>query len=309
MKRIVFSILGIMELFVAGVLVLLVWLSSRADVPTAFARAERVTRNASHQVRLVHQQVESIHGPELRELANRLQTQTQMLTTALQSQQVDFDTVGNLADAMEGLATGLEAIANTFQADQIGKTGEALEEAAKFLETIIPAAAKVAEDLEKAPGGQNNSLTQALREAGKLKEVAGPLRQARTGIDAAAARWPELRGSLSRAATLLKATRMQLHAVVKNRNQYESARKQAVLFGESFSQMVPLFSERIEDQLRQQDRNLVELGQSIDEISDLLPSNGQAADRLLRIGQLLAWLVAGTVSLHGVYVLLSARLE
>ncbi|HEV3203396.1 MAG TPA: hypothetical protein VGY77_03385 [Gemmataceae bacterium] len=308
MKRIVFSTLGILELLVAGVLVVLAWLAGRTDVPMAFAKAEKVTRQASHQVRLVHQQVQNIHGPELRELAIRLQAQTLMFTTTLQSQQLDFDTVGTLADAMEDLANGLVSLSNSFQADQIGKVGEALEEAAQFLETIIPAAAKVAGDLEKAPGGQNNALTQALRETGKLKEVAGSLRQARTGIGSMGARWPEFCASLTKAASLLKTSRKQLQTMVKNRTQYETARNQAVLLGESFSQMVPLFSDQIEGLLREQDRNLVELGQSMDEIGDILPPNGHAMDRLLRVAQLLAWLVAGTVSLHGLYLILSVRI-
>ncbi len=150
MRRILFSTLGILEILVAAVLIFLVYLSTRTDVADAFTKAERVTRRASNQVRLVQVQVENLHGPEMRDLAQRLQEQTRLLTAALQTKDLDFDTLGTLSDAVGDMATGLEGLANSFQATQIDKLGSGLGEAANFLEKVIPTATKSADDLEKA---------------------------------------------------------------------------------------------------------------------------------------------------------------
>lgn len=485
MRRLVFFTLGVLELLVASVLILLIWLSTRADFAGGFTKAEQVSRQASTQVRLVQQQVQNLHGPELRELAQRLQTQTRMLTATLQTQEVDFDTLGTLSDAVGDMATGLEGLAGSFQPDQIEQMGSGLGEAAAFLEKVIPTAAKSADDLEKATeamradahrlnlmlretpvdlkaaqaihdslarfgdglgklrpalnlerldtmregfrgmqtslkagakqvehlggftypvinlnglkpevsqkpfwpeadsvadglrkaadgvqaGGKEidnlakelpklrasldesrqivektratlaltlkqqaklepllkdmptkaafladqlpalgADLAKILRDTGKLKDVAAALRQAQKALDNLGARWPELRVALTRSATLLKATKTHLHVFLQNRRQYENARQQAVYLGETFTMMVPLLSDQIEGQLREQDQSLTELGQSIDEVGDMLPAYGATVSSLFRIGRLLAWLVVAIVSLHGAYLLLSARM-
>lgn len=484
MRRIVFSTLGVLEILVAAVLIFLIYLSTRANVADAFTKAERVTRRASNQVRLVQVQVENLHGPEVRELANRLQEQTRLLTAALQTKDLDFDTLGTLSDAVGDMATGLEGLANSFQAAQFDKLGTGLGETANFLEKVIPTSAKSADDLEKATAamqadarrlqlllketpvdlkaaraihdslarfaeglakfqplnlehldtmregfrGMQASLTtgadqverldkftypvvnmnglkpevtqrpfwpeagsvaaglrkasdgiqaggkevdrltrelpklraaldesrqvveqardslavtvrqqeklepllkdmpskvgflaeqlpalgkdlaQVLRDTGKLKEVATALRQAQQVLDNLSGSWPDLRTAMLRSATLLKNTRGHLHGFLQNRRQLEEARRQAVDLGESFAVMVPLLSEQIEGQLQEQDRGLVALRESIDEVGDLLPAYGTTMARLFQVGRLLAWLVAAIICLHGTYLLLSARI-
>jgi hypothetical protein len=183
MRRIVFSTLGVLEILVAAVLIFLIYLSTHTDVSDAFTKAERVTRRASHQVRLVQVQVENLHGPEMRDLAQRLQEQTRLLTAALQTKDLDFDTLGTLSDAVGDMATGLEGLANSFQATQIDKLGSGLGEAANFLEKVIPTAAKSADDLEKATEAMQ---ADARRLQTLLKETPVDLKGARAVHDSLA---------------------------------------------------------------------------------------------------------------------------
>jgi ABC-type transporter Mla subunit MlaD len=408
-----------------------------------------------------------------------------MLAATLETQQVDFDTVRTLHDALGDVATGLEGLAGAFQAEQIRKLGEGLTDTADFLEKVGPAAAKAADDLEKATGalrtdartlkellraapldlqaardihdslvrfgegldkmkavlrlerldamregfqGMQSALStgadqverlssytypvvtvnglkpevtqkpfwpegeeiakglrkaakgvsaadkemtdlardlprlgvaledsrkvvdrtraalaltlkqqeklepllkdmparaahlaeelpalgtglaQVLRDTGKLKEVATGLRQARHSLDTVGSRWPELSKALSRSAKLLKATRTQVDGILQNREHYETAQQQAVFLCESFAQMLPLLTDQLNTQLQGQDQALGELGQGIDEVGDLLPGFGLTVAHLLKVGRFLAWLMAAIFALHGVYLLLSARL-
>jgi uncharacterized phage infection (PIP) family protein YhgE len=485
MRRFVFLTLGMLELAVAAVLLVLGWMAGSADVDAGFAKAERVTRKVGTQVRLVRQQVESLRRPELQQLVGRLQTQTRTLTTALQTQQVDFGTVRTLADALAGVASGLDGLAVTLQPDQAGKLGDGLREAAAFLDRVIPAATKAADDLDgatstmqadaralsvllrEAPpdlqaarqihdslarfgqgldrlsntlrperfdalregfGGMETSLatgaeqverlsgytypavtlnglkpevrqrpfwpegdaiakglrkaasgvtaaekemdnlardlprlrasvdesrrlvdqtrdalaravrqrdklepllrdlptraanlaeklpalghdlSQVLRDTGRLKDVAASLHQAARAVDTANQRLPELRQTLTRTAGLLRTAHDQLEAVLHNRAQYENARQEAAALGDSLASTLPLFTDQLTGQLQDQDQALNDLGRSIDEMGDLLPAYGHAAARLLQAGQLLAWLLAAAVGLHGTYLALSARL-
>jgi hypothetical protein len=484
MRRLVFLILGCLELCVAALLLLFAQLLSEADVAEAFAKAERVTRQAGDQVRLVRQEVRDLRRPEWQELAERLQAQTRIVTSALQTQQVDFETVRTLHDALGDVAGGLERFADTLQAEHIGKLGDGLGETAEFLEKVVPATTRAADDLEKAtetlradagqlagllseapldlkaahdihdslahfgegldkmktilrleqldavrdgfdgmqtslatgadqverlsrftypvitfhglvpevdqrqfwPEGETiakglrkaaggvkaadkemanlardvphlrasledsrkivdktrealalalrqhdklepllkemptraarlaeqlpalgTDVAQVLRGTGRLKEVGTALRQAQASLDAVGAHWPELRMALTRSATLLRATRGQLQTVLRNRHQYESAQHEAASLGESFALMVPLFTDQFTGRLQHQDAALDDLEQGLVEVGDVLPVYGQTMSRLLLVGRLLAWLMAGIVALHGAYLLMTVR--
>jgi chromosome segregation ATPase len=485
MRHAIFMLLGFLEVTVALVLLVVGQLVTSTDVPDAFTKAEGVARQSSNQVKLVRQQIHNLRRPELQSLAQRLQEQTRTVTTTLQSQQVDFETIHTLHDALGEVATGLETLAGSIQPDQVGQLSEGLGETAAFLERVVPATTKAADDLEKATSalhadarnlttllkevpldlkttrdihdslarfgdgldkldgalrlkrlgaiqegfeGMQTALTkgadqveklgsytypvvtfngltpeiserkfwpegeaiakglrqaaggiqaaskemdglarelpqvrsaleesrkivgktrealaltlkqqdqlapllkemplktaqlaeqlpalgkdvaQLLRGTDKLQEVARALRQAQQGMKTARERWPEPQKALTRSANLLRSTRGHLQTILDNPQQYEAARQQAVLLGEALVVMVPLITEQLNGQLQDQDQALDELGQSIDEVSDLLPVYGTTLSRLLRIGRLLAWLVAGITGLHGVYLMLSARM-
>jgi hypothetical protein len=165
-------------------------------------------------------------------------------------------------------------------------------------------AARLAEELPQLGG----DLARILRDTSRLKEVAAGLRQAQKGIDTAVARWPEVRTTLGRMATLLGATRDQLDQALKHRGDYEAALQQTVLVGETFTAMLPLFTEQIDGRLDEEEQALGELGQSLEEVRAALPAYEQAATNVLQTGRWLAWLVAASVGLHGGYLVLSVRL-
>src|SRR5436309_1422613 len=76
LRRTLFLTLGLLEFGVAALLAILgTQLPSSAEVDQSFDNAERVTRRAGSQVQLSRQQIHDLRGPELRELAERLDKQ------------------------------------------------------------------------------------------------------------------------------------------------------------------------------------------------------------------------------------------
>jgi chromosome segregation ATPase len=165
-------------------------------------------------------------------------------------------------------------------------------------------AARLAEELPQL----GSDLARILRDTSRLKEVAAGLRQAQKGIDTAVARWPEVRVTLGRMATLLNATRSQLDQALQHRGDYETALRQTVLVGETFTAMLPLFTEQIDSRLDEEEQALGDLSESLEEVRAALPVYEQAATNVLQTGRWLAWLVAAIVGLHGTYLVLSVRL-
>src|SRR5207248_2674118 len=110
-----------------------------------------------------------------------------------------------LAGGVTALGRELEALARELPRIQaalaesrkaVGATRQGLaialrrrEEVEPLLREMPAQAARLAEELPRITG----DLAGALRSTGKLAALAAGLRQARSGTDAAAARWPEIR--------------------------------------------------------------------------------------------------------------------
>jgi uncharacterized phage infection (PIP) family protein YhgE len=486
MRRAWFVGLGVLELAVAAVLLSFGWqLPGGADVERSFGSAERVTERTARQVRLLRDQVHDLRQPEMDELAGRLQTQMRKVTRTLRAQGVDFDTVRTMSDSLGDVTAGLNSLADTLDADSVGKLGEGLGTTADYLDRVAPAAAKaadrldastaalrsdaaglaallretpldlkaareihdglarfsdgldkmgaalklqkfdtmrtgvkglesalnrgadqvdrlsgytypvitvrglkpmvdqkqfwpeggkIAEDLRKAAEGVSAAgqemdglatelpklresleesrkvadrsrealalalkqqdkvepllkkvpeqaaaladelpklgadLARVLRDTEKLKDLAASLRRAQKGIDGAVTRWPELRKTLTRSASLLKAAQQQLGHVVEHRREYEQALSETIALTEEFADRLPQFTHHLDGQLGEQEQSFDDLGRSIDEVTAALPEYARTASRLVQATRLLLWLVAGIVGLHGAYLILSARL-
>jgi uncharacterized phage infection (PIP) family protein YhgE len=486
MRRAWFVGLGVLELSVAAVLVSFGWeLPGTADVEQGFGNLERVTSRTSSQVRLLRDQVHELRQPEMDVLAGRLQTQMRVVSHTLRTQSIDFDTVRTMRDSLGDVATGLDSLADTLDADGVGKLGDGLGSAAGFLEDTAPAASqaadrldastaslrtdaatlaallratpldlkavreihdglarfstnldrmggalrlqrfdtmrdgvkglesaldrgadqvdrlggysypvvqfsglkpmvtqkpfwpeggKIAADLRKAAEGVNaagkemdglaaelprlresldeskkvadrsrealelalkqqdkvelllkkvpeqaaglaeqlpklgSDLARLLRDTAKLKDLAASLRRAQKGIDTAVARWPDLRRTLKRSAELLRAAQGQLGNVVQHRREYEDALNQTVALTDEFADRLPQFTHHLDGQLGDEEQSFADLGQSLDEVTAALPAYGRTASRLVQATRLLLWLAAGTIGLHGVYLVLSGRL-
>jgi len=186
MRRILFPILGLLETAIAGVLVFLgSQLPSGDEVGRGFQGAQRVTDRAGTQVQIFRRQVQDLRRPELQQLANRMQKQTQLVTRTLRQQQVDFETVRTMRDVLGEVANGLDGLADTMDPASVRRLGDGLAETAAFLEDkVVPGAAQAADDIEAS--------TEALRT--DAKRLGSLLRQA--PLDLKAAR--EIHDSLGR---------------------------------------------------------------------------------------------------------------
>ena len=83
---------------------------------------------------------------------------------------------------------------------------------------------------------------------------------------------------------------------------------QTVEVAETFAAMLPLITDQLDYRLDEEERTLTDLGQSLEEVGEVLPAYANTTSRLLWTGRMLVWLVASIVGLHGCYLALSSRL-
>jgi uncharacterized phage infection (PIP) family protein YhgE len=156
MRRLIFLLLGVLELLSAVVLVYFAWLvPSRREVEETAARAERVTRHSGAQVQRLRDQFHLLHErrPQMQALALRLQSDISVVNDHLKTQRLDYDTIRALSDALGDAANGLDGLSETLDPKGLKQFGEGMKAAADFLEHQVgPAAAKAADDLDKSTG-------------------------------------------------------------------------------------------------------------------------------------------------------------
>jgi hypothetical protein len=150
MRRSVFLFLGVLEFVVAAVLVGFGWqLPTRGDIDQTFGRAERVTRRAGGQVRVLQGQVHDLRRPELQDLARQLRGESKTVATALKAQTINFEQLQAASGALGDVATGLDGFADTLDAERVGKLGDGLGATASYLdEQVAPSAGQAAARLE-----------------------------------------------------------------------------------------------------------------------------------------------------------------
>jgi hypothetical protein len=213
---------------------------------------------------------------------------------------------------LDGMVTELPRIRSSLDESckVVDRVRETLGAALKYQEKVEPLlkempghAARLADDLPRFGG----DLSRLLRDTGRLREVALGLRQAQSGLNATVENWPETQATLSRLALALGATRDQLDQAVRHRREYEAAMEQTVRLADTFVSLLPIITDQLEGRLDEEERTLTELGQSIEEVDNVLPAYAQTAASLSQTGRLLAWLVAVIVGLHASYLLLSVK--
>jgi chromosome segregation ATPase len=184
MRRIVFLSLGVLEFLVALALVGFAWqLPTSAEVGESIGRVGRVGRQTSMQVRRLRSQLHSLgeRRPQVYDLTVHLQEQLRTVTDNLRSQQVDYDTVRTVSDAMGEVAQGLDGLATTLDPDGVGRIGEGLKTAADYLDNrVSPAAARAAEHIDKATA---DLKTDAEHLAGLLRAAPVDLKAVRQVYD------------------------------------------------------------------------------------------------------------------------------
>ena len=182
MRRYFLFVLGALEAAVAAALVVIgLQLPTREDVGTQFARVERVTGGTESQVRLMHDQVTDLRRHDLAGKADELRRHTRTAADTASRQQIDFRTVDAIARSLADVSKGLNAWADTVDADRMKKVGAGLGEAAGFLETgVADPSEKSAADLEATLAGLDKD---SARLAALLRQGAPDLKAARAIYD------------------------------------------------------------------------------------------------------------------------------
>ncbi len=186
--------------------------------------------------------------------------------------------------------------------DALGTALRQQDQAEELLKDAPEHAARLADELPKL----SSDLSKVLRDTKRLRETSGLLREAQQGLETAAARWPALRKTLSDSARLLRATQGQMQNALAHHDDYDKAMNQTILLARTFSAALPLMTEQLEDQLREQEDSLQSLGDSIDRTTAVLPAWDRTASRALEITRLLLFLMGAIFGLHGTYLTMGA---
>jgi uncharacterized phage infection (PIP) family protein YhgE len=201
MRRTLFLSLGILELLVALVLFAFAWqLPGPAEVRDTVGRVERVSRKASGEVARLHGQMRLMRErqPQLKALSQQLRRQLGLVQDNVRSQQIDYQTVRAVRDALGDTAAGLDGLSATLDPKGLAQIGAGLKETADFLDTkVAPGAEEAAERLEKTTAAVR---ADSLRLAALLKQAPLDLRAAK----AASASLGEFDEGLERMLAALK---------------------------------------------------------------------------------------------------------
>jgi methyl-accepting chemotaxis protein len=153
MRRVLFRVLGTLELLVALVLLAFAGqLPGPGEIHVSVGRVEEVSRRTSRQILQVREQVVRARQtrPQMELLAKRLDEQMRLIGQTLRRHPVDFEAVDAVGSALESVADGLDGVALVLDPKGIAQLGSSLRATADFLEQrAAPAAEKAAERLEK----------------------------------------------------------------------------------------------------------------------------------------------------------------
>jgi uncharacterized phage infection (PIP) family protein YhgE len=178
MRRFFLSTLGTLEAAIAAALVVIgLELPTRNDVETNFARVEKVTQGTETQVRLMKDQVADLRRQDLPTKADDLRRHTRTAADTATRQQIDFRTVEAIARSLADVSKGLNAWADTVDADRMKQVSAGLNETASFLETgVADPSEKSAAELDAAVGGLDKDAT---RLAALLRQAPPDLKAAK----------------------------------------------------------------------------------------------------------------------------------
>ncbi len=179
MRRLVFLVMGLLELSACGLLAYFALsLPGPAEVDDAVGRVDQVSRKASRQVRTLRRQMSKVRQrqPELLVLARRLERQMNVVQANLRGRRLEGDGVETAGAALGDVARGLDGLATVLDPKGIGQVGKGLGSTADYLDgKAIPAAEKAAGTLEKASTslkGDSSKLKELLAEAPSQLEAA-----------------------------------------------------------------------------------------------------------------------------------------
>ncbi|MFO0842728.1 MAG: hypothetical protein U0797_10085 [Gemmataceae bacterium] len=157
MRRLLFLTLGVLELGSAILLVAIAYqLPGSADVEDATDRLLAVTRDAGAQVRALRDDCARMRRrqPELLALTERLERQIRLVGDNVKGRSLDAEGLATVTEALGQVADGLDGFATGLDPKGVANIGKGLGATASYLdEKMLPAAAAAAASLEKAGSG------------------------------------------------------------------------------------------------------------------------------------------------------------
>src|SRR5262249_33776329 len=143
--------------------------------------------------------------------------------------------------------------------DSLGNALRHQDKLEPLLQQMPERTAKLAEHLPKI----GRDLAKLLRDTERFGSVAQGLRKAHKSLASTLERWPEICKALAGSSAVLKTTQKQLDHALKNRGEYEKAQQQTTALVEAFSSALPELSQQLTIQLREEERSVTEVQQSL----------------------------------------------
>jgi len=123
-------------------------------------------------------------------------------------------------------------------------------------------------------------------------------------MEAASTRWPQLRTSLEKSASVLRITQSRLKRALSHRDEAAEALKQSVELSAVFAKNLPALLEQLERGLEHQENSLGELSGSIEKVTEAVPEAAQSVSRLLAMARLLLTLFGLIAGVHGGFLVI-----
>ena len=150
------------------------------------------------------------------------------------------------------------------------------------------------------------TLTHALRETSKLRELATGLKSVQKTLDDTLKNWPEVARGLKKSADVLHQAKLQLDEATANRAEYERAMASSSEIARSLADILPALTDQLDSRLGQQEASLDQMESGLGELNKSLPVLEDKTNRVLQMMKWLLYLVAILIALHAAYVLSDA---
>ncbi len=152
MRRYMWKLVGVVELAIAGCLLLLnSQLPSSNDVGRHIDQVKKISVSAERKVDALRGQVADFRGPKLHDTTQRMSQHTLTLSQLLQRQSLDFQAIATLQQSLDAVIAGLDAWSNSLDAERMQQLSQSLRTTADFFDgQIVPESQKAAQGLEEA---------------------------------------------------------------------------------------------------------------------------------------------------------------
>lgn len=285
MRRTVLLFLACLELAAAAVLVLINFLlPSSNDVRGAFDRAERVTGEASFQLRLFQDEVANIRGPKLRQAVVQINAQLPKLRSHIDARDLTLDAGKEVSRSLTELAQSLDAWASVLHPENGQK--------------LTSGVGQMADELVR----MNDRLGRLLTDDDALKKAAAGMREVQKGLEGSTKNWGALQKSLRASAGNLRAVKARLDEALAEHSVYRQTIFRIVELTDTLAQTIPLLTEHLDLRLENQEKSLGRLSISLGEVNQSLPGVSETLAKVMLMIHWLLYIIALGVASHATYL-------